>query len=228
MEEQEQNTRKKVLKWLSLKKSKKVIVKILIGAGWDEKVAFDYVSEIEKGKEEVPRRIQPWVRFSARLFDTIIFLLSASIFFLLIFPDADELISLREYSLFRFALFMPYLILAESVFLSTWGTTPGKWFFNVTVRNSIGKKLSFANALDRSIKVWIKGMGLGFWFFPIITLIYSYSKLLNNGITSWDRAGEFTVSINQHIKKTKVVIIIIITLLFILLRVWFAISEETY
>jgi len=219
MEEQERNARKKVLEYLSLKKSKKVIVKILVGEGWDEKVAFDYVSEIEK--DEIPRWLQPWIRFLARLFDTIIFLV-------LIFPDAEELISLREYSLFRIALFIPYLILIESVFLSTWGTTPGKWFFNVTVRNSTGQKLSFANAFGRSIKVWIKGMGLGLWFFPIITLIYSYSKLLNNGITSWDRAGEFTVSIKQHIKKTKVIIFIIIILLFILLRTWSVISEGAY
>jgi len=81
--------------------------------------------------------------------------------------------------------------------LSTWGSTPGKSLLKITLRSSTGDKLSFSSALNRSFSVWWRGLGTGFPIASLFTLIVAYKNLSGNGVTTWDREGNFSVSHNR-------------------------------
>ncbi len=89
-----------------------------------------------------PRKIQ---RISARLIDYLLFFVLVGIFisFLPYFIDA--------YIYYLLALAIPFLWLPlEALLTSFIGTTPGKALFGITLRDSMGCKLSFLSALKRS------------------------------------------------------------------------------
>ncbi|MGB9430047.1 MAG: RDD family protein [Gammaproteobacteria bacterium] len=75
----------------------------------------------------------------------------------------------------------------EALFLSSLGTTPGKWVFGINVRTQAGKNLSYWTALSRAAIVFIKGQGLTIPLLSLITLIVSYDRLVKTGSTSWDK-----------------------------------------
>jgi uncharacterized RDD family membrane protein YckC len=135
-------------------------------------------------------QIRPWVRYWARSVDYALFSLLCGLA-LSILPveiESDAFLNLIGVSILFFWIFF------EALFLSTWGTTPGKWLLRITVRNWKGYKLNFAEALLRSFYVWLIGIGTG--IIPIISLItqiVSYYKLTNHGITTWDEKGNFIV-----------------------------------
>ena len=83
-------------------------------------------------------------------------------------------------------------IAIETVLLSTWGTTPGKWLLGITLRTRQGGKLDAGAALRRSFNVWLKGLGLGIPIVCLITLAASHKRLTKQGETSWD-AGRHQV-----------------------------------
>lgn len=86
------------------------------------------------------------------------------------------------------------MILVEACLLSTWGTTPGKWLYKITLRNQNGKKLTFSTALMRSFSVWLSGIGFCLPIISPITLIFSCYSLSKKGVTSWDRGLRCVVS----------------------------------
>jgi hypothetical protein len=96
-------------------------------------------------------------------------------------------------SFFGFALLFAY-IFVEPVMLAAWGSTPGKALLRVRLRNSDGTKLSYAKALGRTARVWVKGVGLGIPFIALFTQIYAYNRLKKEGMTSWDEEGNFSLT----------------------------------
>jgi len=107
-------------------------------------------------------------------------------------------------------------VFAESAFLSTWGTTPGKWLFKITLRDPSGQKLSFSKALGRSFNVWATGMGIGFPLATLITLVLAYKRLSRDGVTAWDRDGRFRVT-HERIGALRVILAILLFLGFVFL-----------
>jgi len=85
-------------------------------------------------------------------------------------------------------------VFVEPCMLSAWGTTPGKALFNIRLRKSDGTKPNYAEALSRAFNVWVRGEGLGIPFVCFFTRIHAYNKLTEEGFTSWDRDGGFTVA----------------------------------
>jgi len=147
--------------------------------------------ETEQAAEVVQpaRQVRPWVRYFARITD--IFLFSLSVGFLL-GMFAPSVLDLPSAFLTMIILFV--WIFQESVLLANCGTTPGKWFFKIKVRNSRGQKLTFSEALNRSFGVWSKGMAAGVPLISLIALLSSRSKLKRDGITTWDEDGGFVVT----------------------------------
>jgi uncharacterized RDD family membrane protein YckC len=74
----------------------------------------------------------------------------------------------------------------EAAFLSSTGTTPGKWLFNIRLSDSAGDRLPFSTCLGRAFAVVLKGEGIGIPIVTIFTHIAAYNTLKGQGRTSWD------------------------------------------
>jgi len=77
----------------------------------------------------------------------------------------------------------------EALALSRWGTTPGKAIFNLAVRCSDGRRLSFAEAFGRFTRVLAGGLFFGCLPLMPITLALSYRAVTLRGGTFWDGGG---------------------------------------
>lgn len=139
----------------------------------------------------VPSEVRPWVRYWARMFDIYIFCLLVGIIFVIVAPNSASQKS-NDVALGMIILFV--WIFVESLLLATFGTTPGKWLFKTKISLNSGARMSYSQALARSIKVWWRGLGIGFPIAALITTIIAYGRLTRNGITSWDNEEGFSVS----------------------------------
>ncbi len=148
-------------------------------------------------------QVRPWVRCAARFIDSILLFgsfASAVLFFidpsLLPLHDleraADAKPGIMDYLLAPLILFA--YVFVESAMLAAWGTTPGKAFLKVRLRNRDGSRLNYGSGLNRAWEVWIRGMGLGIPIVTWFTQLMAFSRLNSRGITSWDEAGGYTVS----------------------------------
>jgi len=135
-------------------------------------------------------KVRPWIRFLARMFDILLaaFLIGAAVAYfypaVISTQDGANLVGLA--SLFVW-------VFIESFLLATTGTTPGKWLFNICLVPPKGEKPDYSTAFLRSIKVWWRGLGIGFPLVSLFTLAVAYSNLKKNGITTWDKDDGFTV-----------------------------------
>ncbi|MFC1635215.1 RDD family protein [Planctomycetota bacterium] len=135
------------------------------------------------------RQVRPWIRYFARIVDIFLFSLLIGIMLGMFAPSVLNLPNAFLTMIILFAW-----IFQESILLANCGTTVGKWFFKIKVRNCRGQKLTFSDALNRSFGVWLKGMGAGVPLLNLISLLASRSNLKRNGITAWDEEGGFIVT----------------------------------
>lgn len=122
---------------------------------------------------------RPWVRYWARYIDMYYLVALIMILQELFFPTKQldlNIVAVGVYFIW---------ILLEAQFLSTWGTTPGKWLLKTKVRDANNDKLSLKTALIRGFLVWF--VGLGMTIFTPITEAIAYSNLKNKGVTVWDK-----------------------------------------
>jgi uncharacterized RDD family membrane protein YckC len=117
--------------------------------------------------------------------------------------------------------------LVEAIMLSTWGTTPGKWVFRITLRNSNGEKLTFPDALKRSILVLSGGLGLGLPIVFLVTCILSYADFIRKGITYWDNKGKYVISYGSNVDPSLLSRIRIIIMTFFLINFVLVCIHET-
>ncbi|MEO5715951.1 MAG: RDD family protein [Luteolibacter sp.] len=141
------------------------------------------------GYEPSGSQVRPWVRYWARTFDFLLFCVVLGGVVMAVWPKVGEM----NDTFFGVLLLLGYNFV-EPVMLSTIGNTPFKALLRVRVRNNDGTKPSYAKALRRTFAVWIRGQGLGIPLVALITGITSYSRLSNDGVTSWDQDGGFTVT----------------------------------
>ena len=85
-------------------------------------------------------------------------------------------------------------VFLEPLFLTIFGTTPGKALLKTKLEKATPSRFNYTQALIRSFKVWMRGFGFGIPIISIVTLIFAYGKLRDNRETSWDREGGFVVT----------------------------------
>ena len=134
------------------------------------------LASLEKAAKEprlqpVMRDLHLWRRFGARWFD---YLLYMTLLLGAIVLARVDFFALSLSPWFPFVSLLPWIFL-ESISLSFWGTTPGKWLAGLRVRNAAQDKLSSGQSILRSMRVVILGMGFG----PGIFLF------LCHGISAW-------------------------------------------
>lgn len=164
-------------------------------------------SDPDDNKATTPPRavsVHPFLRFWARFFDYL--LLNLFMWFVFEPPQIpmapsdmgnlldflrhlNELIPQEER--FRIAMIQGGSLFAwnfiEALLISSFGTTPGKMLFNIKVQRKKGGKLNYMEAMNRSMFVWILGIGIGIAFFQIIAMVIALFYLLRKGETLWDR-----------------------------------------
>ncbi|HHV16063.1 MAG TPA: DnaJ domain-containing protein [Gelria sp.] len=174
---------------------------------------------IDNNLESVSQ-VRPWVRYLARFIDIYAFgvILGFIIGIVCIFEEgAWEILELPSAMLGIIIICLyPFI---EALFLSNWGTTPGKWMLNTKVLNKCGEHLSYMEALIRSYRVAWQGLGLGLPIVSLVTSLIGYSNLKNNSITRWDANLE-TVVIHKKIGVTRIIIAIIVIITFFALAIY--------
>lgn len=140
-----------------------------------------------------PSQVRPWARLWARIFDVSTFTLGTLTTIFILAPQLFAQLSgwLNGWPLLLIPIFI--WVFVESLLLSTFQTTPGKWLFRTKIALASGSKISYSQALTRSLKVWWRGFGTGFPIAAIITMIITHRRLTRNGITSWDKDDGFSV-----------------------------------
>lgn len=146
------------------------------------------VEQPGKPKENITH-VNPWIRFLARFFDYALFfllLLSTRKLFhgQLPFGKYEHLIP------FEYFVWIPI----EALFLSTWGTTPGKFFLKTKLKQGKRTKFEYMTAMKRAFSVWLRGLGMGIPVLNFFCLLMAYNKLKVFHITSWDRDDHVAVT----------------------------------
>ena len=117
------------------------------------------------------------------------------------------------------------LVLIEAAFVATLGTTPGKAMLGVSVRDYLGRRLSFSTAFRRSLFVMVLGLGCFAPSLMVLALFFSWWWVRRFGFTPWDRKLGTTDVLNDSLTLRKVVmtlvlIILCLQIMYVLLIPW--------
>jgi len=167
-----------------------------------------------------------WLRYLARNIDIlfhsiIIIILYVGLIFLMRYLGQDVMLLTHMPKIIFSIIFLLLLILVESMILSHWSTTVGKKFLKIKISQEDTDKIVFLDALVRTLKVWVKGLGLGIPIVSFITQISAFNHLNNEGITSWDKDGRFLV-VNEKVAMWRIVLAIIVVVILYVTYVKFA------
>lgn len=139
-------------------------------------------------KNTLPR---PWIRLWARYIDISIFGLLGGFLISLIYDVKSG--PFFGITLTGYGIIVLSVIVLESICLTLFGGTPGKWLANIRIADFEGKRPSIKQSLDRTFLVWEKGMWFGVPILFFIPMYLAKKKLDNNGSTSWDIICRLTV-----------------------------------
>jgi len=158
---------------------------------------------------------RPWVRYWARMGDLILFALPMGVVLTVIWPSLLVDTESGGGLLLGLMVLLSWA-LVEPLCLSVFGTTPWRSLLRIRLQHPDGRPISYGEALRRSLKVWVKGLGLGLPFVSLITLFVAYRRLKREGRTSWDADGGFTVT-HQTIGAGRTVAAVLFFLIFLML-----------
>ena len=137
------------------------------------------------------RRVRAWLRWLARTIDEMLW-------FTLIWVVA---VSTGWLQLWDYLLRGPLLLIGsallwipvESLVLSRFSTTPGKWLLGIRVTDDLGQLLTYPAALKRTALAVCTGAGLGLpalMLLPVLQGTMSWLLYRRTGTTLWDRAAD--------------------------------------
>lgn len=155
-------------------------------------------------KEQISH-VNPWIRFLARFFDYSLFILALSS----VRYCFTGSVSLDEYKSFIPIPFFSWIVV-EAFLLSTWGTTPGKFFLKTKISSRRFAKLDFMSALRRSFNVWFRGIGMGIPVINFLCLMVAYNRLKLLGSTTWDMDDQ-TIITHYPIGQWRIVLATAVT-----------------
>ena len=155
---------------------------------------------------------RPWIRLWARIIDFPILILPGLIF-LKAYLGEDKLnaymgqealqnifeqnqttqLELTTLSTITTTICISWII-TETLILSCFSTTLGKWILNTNISDTEGKRIGVKSALVRSFNVCFRGCGLIIFPFVFICPVISYFSLTKRNTTSWDHAQAIKVN----------------------------------
>lgn len=140
-------------------------------------------------------RPRPWRRFFAKTVDLTI----ATTVALLIVDMAGPFLGFGHGRSGMSALLVSMTSLLiwaaiEILLLTEFGTTLGRRLYRITIRRDGGTALGFDDAVWRTLRMLVFGLGFGIPIVTIVTQIVAYVRLRGSGRTSWDRKGGLRVT----------------------------------
>ena len=155
----------------------------------------------------------PWRRFFARLLDDYLYGSLWVMVGLLVIHKSPATDTGAGWSAVGGLMAIILMVLIEPLFLSTWGTTPGKWLLGLSVRNNTGQKLSYTEGLYRTVQaLWY---GFGFWL-PIYSLIRGYKcyyDCVEGKTLEWEWDSELTLKDEESWRIVAVVGAVVLLIL---------------
>lgn len=149
---------------------------------------------LTKAIDASPQVFRPWRRFWARMFD---WWLCGRLWFLLqmVVFNIDAVTRPATFGRVVIDMVMQIILmlLLEPLFLSRWGTTPGKWLLGLYVTHESGRKLTYTEALHRTSGVLMSGMGLAIPIYDLVRLYLSYKACASGLRLSWDDETAYTL-----------------------------------
>ena len=149
---------------------------------------------LTKAIDASPQVFRPWRRFWARMFD---WWLCGRLWFLLqmVVFNIDAVTRPATFGRVVIDIVMQIILmlLLEPLFLSRWGTTPGKWLLGLYVTHESGRKLTYTEALHRTSGVLMSGMGLAIPIYDLVRLYLSYKACASGLRLSWDDETAYTL-----------------------------------
>lgn len=161
-------------------------------------------------QESIVREHHPWRRYFARMLDYGLVLAVIEFVVVVVLgvrPYNTGLQMLLKYG--SYLLAVPCLAL----FISKWGTTPGKWVMGIRLESYDGGKLDFATAFDREKSLLWYGFGLFIPFYDIWRQYRSYKTDTEGKKNEWNCDTEISFLDWSVIKKIGVGIVVAVTLL---------------
>lgn len=136
-------------------------------------------------KDQVPAVIIPIRRFLARGLDYSIYTIIWNTFIMLI--CRKDLTAIGFWGILANAVMIfATMILCESLLLSCFGTTVGKWILGIRVTNVDDGKLTFSEACERCVRVIFSGYGLGIPVYELYRQMESYKTCKNGEPLNWE------------------------------------------
>jgi len=157
----------------------------------------------------------PWRRWLARIVDYTVggFVLG----FLLAFIAPET--SIFDNNLTATLVVCAFWVIAEPFVHAWFGNTPGKALFAISVKQQDGRSLRVDQALARSLRVWLFGVGVGLPLISLFTMAHSHGRLRRSGATSWDEKGNLVVSYNPlgagRVAAIVLAVLVVIALAFV-------------
>gem|GEM_PF-627915 len=137
--------------------------------------------------------VNPWTRFGARIIDWIIWGFALGFALAILEPKWIYWMTNKENMLIANWVGIASWIPVEALFISRFGTTPGKWLLSISVHKLDNQPISFAEAWKRSVWAFANGFALGIPIIYFFALYSSYTYLKKSGKTSWDQTLGFWV-----------------------------------
>ncbi len=176
---------------------------------YDQPINDDAISQ-DAAEMLKPR---PWLRYWARSIDILIGCFIVAYSWSYIHPSSYSALVEYVYEYLLTGVLYGIWLFVEALIVSMFGTTPGKWLFNLYVLDREGNKLNYSLALKRSFLVLYRGLGLGIPIVALFTSIKAYGKLTSNIFTSWDLdCGTVTISKKNSTPKIVLSTVIVIAL----------------
>jgi uncharacterized RDD family membrane protein YckC len=169
------------------------ITKVRLKNVISEEEAFKEFKEQKKGKKVYFSAFPfAWRRLWAKMIDVAIWRIGFELLMIFIVLESGLIIPYDTAPLLAyigtFIVFLVFLIIIESIFLSIFQTTPGKLVFGIRVKAEDAKRIGFEKAFSRCFFCYAGGMWflIGFPYLTFFPLYRTYKDISQEEIASWD------------------------------------------
>lgn len=139
------------------------------------------ISEMRNRVADTPR---PWIRFWARYIDISVFAFLSGFIIEPFYRFSPGPVLGFDFA--GIVVMVTAVITCESICLTLFGSTPGKWIANIQIADFSGSHPSILQSLSRTFQVWAKGMWFGIPILLLIPMYIAKGKIMQNGAADWD------------------------------------------
>ena len=171
------------------------------GVAYQTLDARKYLDALDRPTEEalihdvIPSVRAPWRRFFARVMDLWLYAWVWNIFLLLVCR-----VNVSRYAAIGLVTMIAALVMMlflEPLLLHLWGTTPGKRIMGLSVADDSEGRLSYGDALVRTLEVLRYGMGWGIPIYRLYRLWKSYRACEEGQPLPWEDASVLALKKRQ-------------------------------